>query len=293
MKYSLLTILLLLFIQFNLFSQEDDLLSLIEEEPIVDFATASFKTNRVINLHSLENTAAGVMDFKISHRFASVNQGLYDIFGLDGATVRFGLDYGWTDRFQIGLGRSTWEKTYDGYLKYKLLRQSTGKVNMPVSVSLVTASSVQTLKDIDPDLKTPFWDRFTYVTQLNVGRKFSSDFSMQLSPIWVHRNLVDTPEDNNDIFALALGTRQKITKRIAINFEYIFLMPGMLPDEYKNSMSIGVDIETGGHVFQLHFTNSRYMVEKSFITETTRNLWEGSGIHFGFNISRVFTVRDK
>ena len=291
MKYLLLTFSLLMSLQ--LLAQEDDLLSLIEEEPTVDFATASFKTNRVINLHSLENTAAGVMDFKISHRFDPVNQGFYDIFGLDGATVRFGLDYGWTDRLQIGLGRTTWEKTYDGYLKYKLLRQSTGKVNMPISMSLITASSVQTLRDIDPELKTPFWDRFTYVTQLNVGRKFNSDFSMQLSPIWVHRNLVDTPQDRNDVFAFAMGTRHKITKRIAINFEYIFLIPGMLPDEYKNSMSIGLDIETGGHVFQLHFTNSRFMVEKSFITETTKNLWEGSGIHFGFNISRVFTIREK
>lgn len=291
MKYFLLSFFFLL--SWNLLAQEEDLLSLIEDEPTVDFATASFKTNRVINLHSLENTAAGVMDFKISHRFAPVNQGFYDIFGLDGASVRFGLDYGWTDRFQIGIGRSTWEKTYDGYLKYKLLRQSSGKVNMPISMSVVTAASIQTLRDIDPDFKTPFWDRFTYVTQVNIGRKFSSDFSMQLSPIWVHRNLVETREDNNDIFALGLGTRQKITKRIAINFEYIFLMPGMLPDEFKNSMSIGLDIETGGHVFQLHFTNSRYMVEKSFITETTRNLWEGSGIHFGFNIARVFTIREK
>lgn len=272
-------------------AQEEDLLSLLgEEEPTVDFTTATFKTNRVINLHSVENTAGGVLDFKINHRFSPLDQGIYDIFGLDGASVRFSADYGITDLFQIGLGRSTWEKTYDGYLKYKVLRQSTGKKKMPITASILTAASVNTLKDTEPENVTPFWDRFSYTTQIIIGRKFNEGFSLQLSPSFVHRNLVDTREENNGILALGIGLRQKITKRTSINFEYI-LTDG-LPEANKNSMSIGVDIETGGHVFQLHFTNSRYMFEESFITQTQSNLWGKSGIMFGFNISRVFTLRD-
>lgn len=291
MKNIYLLIFALILSVSSLEAQEDDLLSLLgEDEPTVDFTTATFKTNRVINLHSVENTAGGVLDFKINHRFSPLDQGIYDIFGLDGASVRFSTDYGITDRLQIGLGRSTWEKTYDGYLKYKVLRQSTGKKKMPITASIVTAASVNTLKDTEPENVTPFWDRFSYTTQIILGRKFNEGFSLQLSPTLVHRNLVGTREENNDILALGIGLRQKITKRTSINFEYI-LTDG-LPEANKNSMSIGVDIETGGHVFQLHFTNSRYMFEESFITQTQSNLWGESGIMFGFNISRVFTLRD-
>ena len=291
MKNIYLSIFFLIFSSGLIQAQEDDLLSLLgDDEPTIDYATATFKTNRVVNMHSVENTAGGVLDFKISHRFSPLNQGFYDIFGLDGASVRFGADYGITDKFQIGLGRSTWQKTYDGYLKYKLLHQSSGKKNVPVTVSLVTAASINTLRDSDPDQVTPFWDRFTYTTQLVIGRKFNDKFSLQLSPTLVHRNLVDTPQENNDIWALGIGFRQKITKRTSFNFEYI---PASGLDEgFKNSMSIGFDIETGGHVFQLHFTNSRYMVEKSFITETQSNIWGDSGIMFGFNMSRVFTLKE-
>ncbi len=293
-KTFLLTTLSILFVfTFSFAQDDDDLLSLIEEEPTIDYATATFKANRVINTHSVENTSKGVLDFKINHRFSPLNQGLYDIFGLDGATVRFGATYGISNRFQIGLGRSTYEKTYDGHFKYKLFRQSSGAKYFPVTVSLVTAASINTLRNDSPDRKVPFWDRFTYVSQIIIGRKFNSSFSMQLAPTLVHKNLVPTPEDNNDTFALALGTRQKLTKRTSLNLEYIFVAPGQLGEGFTNSFSIGFDIETGGHVFQLHFTNSRNMVEKAFITETTRDLWDPAGIHFGFNISRVFTIRER
>ena len=161
---------------------------------------------------------------------------------------------------------------------------------MPITASIVTAASINTLRDSDPDLNTPFWDRFSYTTHLIIGRKFTEKFSLQLSPTLVHRNLVETREDNNDIWALGIGFRQKLSKRTSLNFEYT---PASGLDEgFTNSMSIGFDIETGGHVFQLHFTNSRYMFEESFITETQSNLWDDSGIMFGFNISRVFTLRE-
>jgi len=268
---------------------QDDLLSLLGDEETTNYATASFKTNRVINLHSLENTAAGVFDFKISHRFGTLNQGAYDIFGLDQATIRLGGDFGITDQLMVGWGRSTYEKTYDGYVKYKFLRQSTGKRNMPISAAFLATAAIQTLKWQNPDRDNYFSSRLYYTFQLMLGRKFSDAFTLQLSPTLVHRNLVATKAEKNDVMALGIAGRIKLTKRIALNAEYIYVLPDQLAPQFKNALSIGFDIETGGHVFQLHFTNATGMMERGFIAETTGD-WTDGGIHFGFNISRVFTV---
>ena len=269
--------------------QEQDLLSLLGREETTEYAAASFKTNRVINLHSIENTAYGVLDVKISHRFGFLNGGPYELFGLDQATIRIGLDYGISDRFTIGVGRSSYEKTYDGFLKYKLLRQSTGLKNMPITVALLGSASIQTLKWTDPTRDNLFSSRLCYVSQLIIGRKFSSNFSLQLSPTYVHRNLVKTAEEKNDVLAIGLGGRLKLHKRFSLNMEYIYVLPDQIDPVYRNSLSLGFDIETGGHVFQLHFTNSTSMIEKGFIAETTGD-WGDGGIHFGFNLSRVFTI---
>jgi opacity protein-like surface antigen len=276
------------------FCQEEDLLSLLGEEKTTDYTNASFKTNRVINLHSLESTAYGVLDFKINHRFNPLNNGFYDLFGLDGANIRFGLDYGLSDVMTIGVGRSSFEKTYDSFIKYKFLRQSTGKRNMPITAAVLFSSAINTLRWSNPDRINYFSSRLAYTSQLIIGRKFNESFSLQLSPTMVHRNLVSTNIEKNDVYALGVGTRMKINKRVAVNCEYVYLKPNQVSDNIKNSLSLGLDIETGGHVFQLHFSNSRSMIEKGFIAETTGS-WNTSldGIHFGFNISRVFTLKSK
>nr|HMU03922.1 DUF5777 family beta-barrel protein [Saprospiraceae bacterium] len=260
------------------------------EEETIDYTNASFKTNRVINLHSLESTAKGVLDFKIGHRFGTLNGGFYELFGLDNASIRLGFDYGLTDALTIGVGRSGFQKTYDGFIKYKFLRQSTGKRNMPLTVGVLLTSAIQTLKWADPDRENFFSNRLYYTGQLIIGRKFSESFSLQLSPTLVHRNLVATNAEKNDVYALGTAARIKLTKRLALNAEYIYLLPAQVADGITNSLSLGVDIETGGHVFQLHLTNSTSMIEKGFIAETT-NSWSDGGIHFGFNVSRVFTVK--
>lgn len=288
MKNLLLLVLLMFFSQWA--SGQDDLLDLLGNDETTDYTTASFKTNRVINLHSLENTAGGVLDFKISHRFGTLNGGFYELFGLDNASIRLGLDYGVTDKLTVGLGRSSYQKAYDGFVKYKFLRQSKGKKNMPVTAALLLTSAIQTLKWPNPERDNHFSSRLYYTTQLIVGRKFSESLTLQLSPTMVHRNLVKTNAEKNDVFALGAAGRIKLSKRIALNAEYIYLLPNQVADDINNSLSIGFDIETGGHVFQLHFTNSTSMIEKGFITETS-NSWTNGGIHFGFNVSRVFTVR--
>ncbi len=269
--------------------EEDDLLSLLGEEETTEYTTASFKTNRVINLHSLESTAKGVLDVKISHRFGFINGGAYEFFGLDNASIRLGLDYGVTDRLTIGIGRSSFEKTYDGFIKYKFLRQSTGKRTMPVTVAGFASTAIKSIRFQDPDRENYFTSRMFYAYQLIVGRKFNDFITFQVSPTMIHRNLVRTTEESNDVFAVALAGRVKLNKRVAVNFEYIPVFPDQLADGYRNSLSIGFDIETGGHVFQLHFTNSTSMIEKGFVTETIGN-WLDGDIHFGFNVSRVFTI---
>jgi len=273
-----------------IYAQEEDLLSLLGEEEVTDFATAAFKTNRVINLHSIESTAGGVLDIKISHRFGFLNGGLYELFGLDAASIRIGGDYGITDNITVGFGRSSYEKTLDGFLKYRFLRQSSGKKKMPITASLLASSAIKTIKFQNPDRENYFSSRMYYTWQLILGRKFSNVFSFQLSPTVVHRNLVRTLEEKNDVYALGAATRIKLNNRLAINAEYIYVLNDPLAPGYRNSLSIGLDIETGGHVFQLHFTNSTSMIEKGFITETIGN-WADGDIHFGFNVSRVFTVR--
>ncbi len=271
---------------------QDDLLSLIDEdEPVTTYAEAGFKTTRVINSHSFENTAGGVLDVKISHRFGFLNSGAYNLFGLDDATIRIGADYGITDRIMVGMGRSSVGKTYDAFAKYKFLRQSSGARKMPVSAAYVASIAVQTLKWADPARDNYFSSRLYYTHQLLLGRKFSESFSLQLMPTLVHRNLVLNDTDVHDVLAMGAAVRQKLTKRLALNAEYYYNLPDQLEDGFRNSLSIGFDIETGGHVFQLHFTNSTAMIEKGFITETTGN-WLDGDIHFGFNISRVFTVRE-
>ncbi len=281
----------ILFTSFSVMAQEEDLLNLLEgEEPTTTYIEAAFKTTRVVNSHSLESLSEGVLDFKISHRFGEINQGFYDLFGLDRATLRLGFDYGVTDRFTIGVGRSSLEKAYDGYVKYKILRQSKGAKVMPITLVWVSSTAVNTLKWANPDRENLFEHRLSYTHQLLIGRKFSKGFSAQLMPSLVHKNLVPTEKDANTILALGVGGRQKIGNRVAINAEYYYVLPDQITQDFHNSLSLGVDIETGGHVFQLHFTNSTAIIEKGFITET-RNDWLDGDIHFGFNIARVFTLK--
>ncbi|MCB0533467.1 MAG: hypothetical protein H6574_20910 [Lewinellaceae bacterium] len=297
MKKILLLALFLANAPFLFAQDEEDLLSLLGEEEVTEYATASFKTNRVVNGHSIENTAAGVLDFKISHRFSPVRNGLYDIFGLDGATIRFGFDYGITDRLMVGVGRSSKEKIYDGFLKYKILRQSSGKKNMPITLSYLVDAQIKTVDFPEQDRENLFSSRLYYTHQLLIGRKFSERLSLQLMPTLLHRNLVADKTEKNDVLALGVAGRVKLSKRVTFNAEYYYVLPDQINPIYTNVLSIGFDIETGGHVFQLHFTNSSDMTYKGFITETLEDWFyksgDGksmSGIRFGFNISRVFTI---
>src|SRR5690606_1928104 len=272
---------------------QNDLLDLLdkESEAKTDYTTATFKTTRLINGHSIEHVARGVLDLRISHRFGLVNSGLYEFFGLDQATTRIGLDYGINNRWMVGIGRSTYEKQLDGFMKYKLLRQASGNKNMPVTVSALGAMVYKTQKFDNPSRENFQSSHLYYTFQVMVARKFNESISFQVMPTVNHYNLVPGTTLSNDLFALGAGGRIKITKRITINAEYYYQLPGYKFSDTQNSVGIGVDIETGGHVFQLYFTNSTGMTERTFISETTGDFLKGD-VHFGFCISRVFTLKD-
>ena len=270
---------------------QDDLMDLLEKDakPATNFTEATFKGTRLINGHSIETRKKGVLDFIIGHRFGRINSGAYNFFGLDLSNVRLGFDYGLTDRLNIGIGRNSFEKTYDSFLKYKLLRQQTGSRQVPVSIVAFSSIAIKTLKTNDPATEPDFISRLTYTYQLIIARKFSPSFSFQLLPTLVHRNAVLPDLEGNDIYALGAGGRMKLSKRLSLNAEYYYQFNRIPTSIIQNSIAIGVDIETGGHVFQLQLTNSQAMIEKGFITETTGNFFRGD-IHFGFNISRTFQL---
>lgn len=286
-------------IGLSAWAQDDDMEKLLNQglAQNTDYTFATFKSTRIVGGHSVENVAAKHLDFRISHRFGRLNQDhFYDMFGLDQATIRLGLEYGVTDWLMVGLGRSSLEKTYDGFVKAKLLRQSKGKKNMPLTLSVFGSTVVKTERWTNPDRENYFSSRLFYTFQALMARKFNERFSLQLTPTVIHRNLVARIDDHNTIFALGLGGRLKLSKRVSLNAEYFWLVPGQLAqtttDALSNALSIGFDIETGGHVFQLHFTNTRAMVEKGFIAETDYK-WEKGDICFGFNISRTFSFDRK
>lgn len=254
------------------------------------YIISGFKTTRLIDGHSIENLAPGILDFKISHRFGTIggsNGGAYNFFGLDNATMRMGFDYGITKTFMIGIGRSTSLKTYDAFFKWKILRQSKGERNTPVTISYVPTIGLISFRN--PSVYKSFSNRINFTHQILIGRKFSEGFSLQIMPTVVHRNL---PVDNgpNDVLAFGIGAAQKIGNRTSFTAEYYYQLPGTKVPGSTNVLSFGFDIETGGHVFQLHITNSSSMTESSFITGN-KGSWSKGDILFGFNISRKFIIR--
>ncbi len=261
------------------------------DEKTIEYAKYSFKTNRIINMHSLENTAEGVLDMKISHRFGIIDNGVYDLFGLDNATQRIGFDYGIKNDLTVGVNRNSVHKAIDGFVKYRILRQSTGKVYMPITLSVISSMAIETQKWSDPTRENFFSSRLFYTNQILIGRKFNDKFTLELAPTVVHRNLTASSAEKNDVFAMGIGGRIRLNRRTTFNAEYIYVLPNQLAPNFKNCLSIGVDIETGGHVFQLHFTNSNSMSEYSYITQTENN-WGKNAVRFGFNVSRVFTMYD-
>lgn len=273
-------------------AQDGDLLSLLGAEKETERVTNAFKSPRVINSHSIEMLSKGTMDFRILHRFGKINEGFYELFGLDQASMRMGFDFGLTPNLMVGIGRSTVQKEMDVFAKYRILWQSTGKRDIPISLVWVSGVTRNGLKEpfSDPDVAITFARRLSYYHAVLIGRKFSERFTLQLEPTLVHRNIVNNQLIPNDLYALGIGGRYKITKRVGVNWDYSYAFNRFPNNITYNPLSIGFDIETGGHVFQLHFSNATGMNERAYLSESNGD-WLRGAIQFGFNLSRVFQLK--
>ena len=274
---------------FPILAQEDLMDLLSEDEEEINYVNAAFKGTHVINGHSTKTKSKGELDFLIYHRFGPVNSGIQEFFGLDQANMRLGFEYGLTDALDLGIGRSTYEKTYDGYIKWKFFRQKSGAEKFPVTMVWLSSIAIPTVEITDP-LSTV--QRLGYTFEVLVSRKFGSNLTIQIIPGMVHLNTVPEKTDNNDIAFLGGAFRFKLNQSFALTGEYYYRFNPIESVQTYDAIGLGVDIETGGHVFQLHITNARPTFEKGFITDTTDDFWNGD-IRFGFNISRTFQVAKK
>ncbi len=275
----------LLLLPFFVWSQDD----LFDEIDTIDgsssYEIAAFKGLKLINLETTKMVSHKQLFFVVSHRFGSVKTGIEDFFGLDQAVTRLNFIYGISDGINIGISRSSFQKTYETSLKLRLARQSPS--GFPVTLVWFNSIQINGLLDEQELPGLQFEHRLGYASQLLVSRKVSRDVSLELAPTYFHDNLAAFEEQNNSQFALGLGGRYKFSKRCAINVDYGLHLNRAANSPFKNPLSVGLDIETGGHVFQLHFTNAQPMNINNFLGEATGD-WGDGNVYFGFNILRVF-----
>jgi len=300
MKRALIAALFIHGFAFFANAQEDSLMNaLIAGAPKTkDYTVATFKTTKNVNFQTVETAGKGNLVFWITHHFGDISSGPYGFWGLDGpAVIRLGLEYSPDGRLDVGVGRSSLDKLYDGYLKYKILRQTTDN-KMPVTMTAFASMSIITLNDplalTNPTLDHYYYysDRFNFVYQLMIARKFNSRFSLQLSPTIIHYNLVENFTDQNNVYSLIGLARYKITQSMALTAEYALRPISYTADmsQYRNSAGVGFDIETGDHVFQIFVTNSAGLSETQNIAYST-NSWAKGQLMIGFNICRYFSLK--
>jgi hypothetical protein len=276
---------------------QDDLMKELEksQKPEINYVTQTFKGTRIINGQSVETKGKGELEFIFSHRFDKISTGAYHVWGLDGyPAVRLGLEYGITDRLGVGIGRNFYynNKMDDLFLRYKIARQSTGARSFPVTITGIGTIMYQPYPNADDAASNGIpnpsaTDRMSYAAELLIARKFSSKFSAQIAPTFIHRNAVDKSIENNDDFAIAFGGRLKFTRSLSLIGEYYSRMNVHANSPYYNSFGMGLDIETGGHVFQLIFTNSLGLNPNTIVTQTDT---KPGDLRFGFNITRTFQL---
>ena len=284
----------ILFIYISPLLSQDDLLDILDDDSEnSEFVDSAFKGTRVVYAQSLEIPKPKILQFMIQHRFGSIENGFYDLFGMDYATIRFDFHYGLTDRISFGVGRSSLDKIYDMFLKTKLIRQTSGFKSFPFSVLFYSDIGIDTKRkpEIYPSVKDNFSNRLLYVNQLIIGRKFSRNLSLEILPTLVHRNLVPTNNDDHDQASIGIAGRFKLSNRISINADY-FIPIGDRNENYKNSLAVGVDYETGGHVFQVMLANAQGPYEYTFIENASGDFSSGT-LYLGFNISRSFTLKSE
>ena len=281
-------LLLLFFLPFLMFSQ-DDLLGDLEAESDAnaepEAVSSVFKGLKIVNLESTKLAAKGDLYFIVSHRFGSIKTGIEDLFGLDAASTRINFVYGITNGLNIGFSRSKFNQTYEMSVKYSLVKQKKGGFPLNIVGYNQLALNGQLDDALLPKLKN--YHRLTYTSQALISSKVTKGLSLELAPTVFHDNYVDVDEQDNTQFALGAGFRQKLTSRLSVNVDYGYHFNRASNSPFRNPLSVGLDIETGGHVFQLHFTNAQAMFESGYLGQASGD-WSEGDIFFGFNLNRVF-----
>ncbi|WP_185289406.1 DUF5777 family beta-barrel protein [Chryseobacterium lactis] len=264
------------------FAQEDLLKDIDTIQTNSEISQPAFKALQIVTGQSTKLAAKKEWYMIVAHRFGDISAGFKDFFGLDNASTKLGAIYGISDAVSVSLSRETNMKTFEGGVKYRLIRQNE---KFPVDIVGYNVMAVNTdlKKENYPYLK--FNDRLSYLTQALISRRFTDKLSLQLTPSFVHKNLYEPRNEDKNQFLTGLGGRYKISKRVSVNAEYFVNFDNH--SFYKNPLSLGLDIETGGHVFQLLFTNSQINSDIGYLTNASGN-WGKGHIFFGFNLYRVF-----
>lgn len=262
---------------------QNDLLSGVDIPVAKEKVTSAFKALKIVNLESTKLAAKGDLYFVVAHRFGSIQDGFEGFYGLDNANTQIKFIYGVADGLHVSAARN--QLAYDFAAKYALLPQIKG--GFPVTIAGFNSLSINnTLKEsVYAGLK--FENKLTYVAQLLISRKFSEKLSLEVVPTFFHENFVENELQSNSQYALGFGGRYKFAKRWSLNIDYAAHMNRASNSVYNNPLSIGFDLETGGHVFQMHFTNSQGIDEAGYLARTTGD-WSKGDVFFGFNLSRVF-----
>ncbi|MBI3501567.1 MAG: hypothetical protein HY063_07220 [Bacteroidetes bacterium] len=302
-----------------LFSQ-DDLLKMLDStstpDKSVNKVTATFKTLKVISMQTPQTVGAGELDFRITHRFGNIGSasggGVHTLYGWDAISdVRISFDYGITNHLQVGVGRSKRDENIDASIKYRFLEQTTdNKIPLSISAysiaSLTPQSESQLYSGADSlwvNDNKKFAHRMVYTTQIILARKFAPWFSLAITPSYTHRNYVlanvnpdNSAVDENDLLAVGAGIRLKLSRSFSLLADYFYVSSSYRKNNsanpYYNPLAVGIEIETGGHVFHLNFTNAAGITENYFIPKSPDS-WKNGGYKFGFNISRVFQIASK
>lgn len=267
------------------FSQNDLLNEIDSDSTSKDYVSAAFKGLKIVNFESTKLVAEREFTFIVSHRFGSVENGINSFFGLDDAVTRLNFVYGLSDCVNINVSRSSFQKIYEASVKYRLYRQQEN--GFPFTIVGYNSILINSALDKDNLPKLEFKHRLGYTAQILISRKVNTDFSVELAPTFFHDNYVVIDSQDNSQFALGFGGRYKLSKRWSINADYGLHLNRSSDSPFKNPLSIGVDLETGGHVFQMHFTNSQPMNTNGFLGQGTGD-WTDGNIYFGFNLSRHF-----
>lgn len=268
-----------------IFLGQDDLLNEIDQEPTESYATALFKGLKTVNFESTKLTAKKELTFVVAHRFGSIENGLDSFFGLDDAVTRLNFIYGLTDAINISISRSSFQKIYESAIKYRLINQKDN--GFPFTIVGYNSILINTALEKTNLPKLEFKNRLGYTTQLLIARKINKNLSLEIAPTFFHDNYVIDNNQDNSQYALGFGGRYKLAKRWSLNADYGWHLNRSSSSPFVNPLSIGVDLETGGHVFQMHFSNAQGMNTNSFLGQATGS-WGSGDIYFGFNLSRVF-----